>query len=429
MRVGFFDRVITPPLGYEMPGGFNKRYATGVRDDLRANAIYIENFGTAAVLISVDCVSFDGEFAAIVRGVVQEYARVPARNVLVAATHDHSAGPTADVLMSEKNAVYCKWAAEQAGSAAVGAMQRATEAKVGWETADVSGLGFNRRWFVRGREDVVTNPGRIPFEDRLRPAGPVDEQVIAFGAWDEDGQLLGALVNFTCHTTLMSGQRYSADYPGELRRQLGVPIVYLNGAMGDINQIDFSDPDETSQFFGTDAVKAFGSELADGVHEALGKAPRYTSSLIDAYSEIIELELRSPEKKQLAEARALYENDDAEWDTDRIYARELALLDERIATEGPTTQAEIQALKIGDLRIAATPAQPFCQMGLEIKASQENPTMIVSLANGNVGYVGKREHYAEGGYELTLKRGAALAPGAGEQCVAASIWALDKLMT
>jgi hypothetical protein len=37
--------------------------------------------------------------------------------------------------------------------------------------------------------------------DIIDYAGPIDPQVGVLGAWDEQGKLLGTIVNFSCHAT------------------------------------------------------------------------------------------------------------------------------------------------------------------------------------------------------------------------------------
>ena len=79
------------------------------------------------------------------------------------------------------------------------------------------------------------------------------------------------------------------------------------------------------------------------------------------------------------------------------------------------------------MAITAAPLQPFCELGLSIKAAVGRNVMVTSLANGCLGYIGPLLAYQEGGYELTLKRTSRLAPGSGERYVDAAIAALGKL--
>ena len=65
----------------------------------------------------------------------------------------------------------------------------------------------------------------------------------------------------------------------------------------------------------------------------------------------------------------------------------------------------LQALRIGDLGIAAIPCEVFVEIGLEIKKkSPFATTFTTSLANGYNGYLPTPEHHRLGGYETWRAR-------------------------
>jgi hypothetical protein len=69
----------------------------------------------------------------------------------------------------------------------------------------------------------------------------------------------------------------------------------------------------------------------------------------------------------------------------------------------PRMEVPLQALRIGDLSIAAIPFETFVEMGLELKAKSPFPdTFVVSLANGSYGYLPTAAHHQLGGYETWL---------------------------
>lgn len=428
MQAGFFSRTITPPVGYEMPGGFQKRFATGIADDLGANAVYIESPDAAVAIVSIDCVSFDEDVATAARALIGEHTGLPASSVLLAATHTHSGGPTGEVLMSEKHPWYCTWVAEQAATAVICARENATDATVGSGSATVEGIGHNRRWHIADGT-VQTNPGRVPLEQRMRPAGPVDDELSVIGIWDLNGAALGAVINYTCHSTFMSGLCYSADYPGAIARHLGLPVVFLGGAMGDINQIDFSDPGDRGRYTGPEYTDQTGRKLAAAAEQVLQTAARGAdpAALLSSRSDTTRLPLRRPQPDEVEQAAAVWERAGGQLSTEQIYAREIVLLDAMVAESGSMVPCELQSMRIGRMAITAAPLQPFCELGLAIKAAVGRNTMVVSLANGCLGYLGPLLAYAEGGYELTLKRTSRLAPGSGERYVDAAIAALGQI--
>jgi hypothetical protein len=75
---------------------------------------------------------------------------------------------------------------------------------------------------------------------------------------------------------------------------------------------------------------------------------------------------------------------------------------------------EVQVLQVGDAAFLSLPGEPFTSLGKAIrKDSPFRHLIIAALANefGAVSYIGTREEYELGGYELTHT---AIAPGAGE---------------
>ena len=82
----------------------------------------------------------------------------------------------------------------------------------------------------------------------LEPAGPTDPEVGVIGAWDaRDGKLLGCVVNFACHATTSPGG-ISANYIYYLEKVIqgyygkDAVVVFLNGASGDVTQVDNRSP-------------------------------------------------------------------------------------------------------------------------------------------------------------------------------------------
>ena len=82
------------------------------------------------------------------------------------------------------------------------------------------------------------------------------------------------------------------------------------------------------------------------------------------------------------------------------------------AAVGPALDVDITVLAFGSVAIVGVPAEYFTALGRQIKNRSPFPlTMVVTLANGNVGYVGERHNYEEGGYETTSSISC---PGTGE---------------
>mgnify|MGYP001058421014 FL=1 len=82
---------ITPPVGIDMVGG---GLSMGIHDDLLAKALVLSDGATSLAVISADLLNFDMNIVNDVRGMIEERAGIPRRNVLIAASHNHASPVT-----------------------------------------------------------------------------------------------------------------------------------------------------------------------------------------------------------------------------------------------------------------------------------------------------------------------------------------------
>jgi len=409
LQAGFSRIEITPPLAYEIPGGFFKNFATDIHDPLFVRAAWLDDGDTAIAIVSVECVFFTDECYARARELAREWLGQDFA-LLMAATHTHSGGPTGDVLMSEADPRYVNWVAEQAATAITLAAKRALPCQLGAGVGAAEGVAFNRRFRMKDGT-TRTNPG-FQNPDMVERLGP-DDPAVPFIAAFHGGDIAGCIVNFACHSTFMGGSAYSGDYAAQIEQSLGYPTVFLPGAIGDVNQCDFVDG-KKEEASGEGAASRAGRVIKEGIMGELMEVIGEPNPVLRAKSQTIDLPLRGPTPEQVAEAKETWANR-GEMTTKEVYARELILLDEMLQQQD-SISCRLQALQIGPMRIGAAAVQPFCQIGLDVKEGF-GPAMFVGLANGHLGYVGYEHHYVEGGYELDLKRTSKLAPGTGETIV------------
>jgi neutral ceramidase len=65
----------------------------------------------------------------------------------------------------------------------------------------------------------------------------------------------------------------------------------------------------------------------------------------------------------------------------------------------------VQALRIGTVCLTAWPCEPFCELGLEVKARSSAPFPVaLGYSNGLIGYVPTAREFAFGGYEPTVSQ-------------------------
>ncbi|HYF37443.1 MAG TPA: hypothetical protein VD994_19230, partial [Prosthecobacter sp.] len=270
--------------------------------------------------------------------------------------------------------------------------------------------------------------------DILEYAGPIDPQVGVIGAWDLQGNLLGVTVNYACHATTNPGG-ISANWIYYLEKTIQgsldtrAPVVFLQGACGDITQVDNL---STYQRPAPEAwSRLVGGRVGAEAVKVLLSAPRITAAPVDARQKVLSIPRRKPAPARVQRCLELVKagkptGDTSEW----TFAKEILMLD-YLCQVTPNVDCEVQAIQVGPAAFVTNPAEYFVQFGLDIKKGSPFPfTFPVELANGIVGYVPTEEAFGPngGGYETRLTAYSNLVITAGRTMADTGI-ALTKEMT
>jgi hypothetical protein len=236
---------------------------------------------------------------------------------------------------------------------------------------------------------------------------------------------LGCIVNFACHATHMNGLLYSADYVRWIVDTLqaiygpGFGVVYLNGACGDVTQMDNRSPRPGE--FGPYWCERTGRVVAGAALQAFARLELIAGATVAANATRVRANIRASTPAQCRAARALLAQKaiTAE-DVETIYANELLQV-EALRRNWPWRRLEIMGVRIADAWFWGVPAEFFQAFALEVRAASPfTLTCCVELANGYNGYVCTREAFAGGGYEVRTARSSLLEPDTGQRIVAAA---------
>jgi hypothetical protein len=274
-----------------------------------------------------------------------------------------------------------------------------------------------------GRE--ITHPGKpgtAHHDAIVRPAGPVDESVGVLAARAPDGQVLGLVVHFSCHSTVVGGTKFSADYAGYLRAHLrsrlgpDLPVVFLLGACGDVTQVDNRAP---GRDFGPDHADMMGRLLAGETLRTLNRMTWLDDAPVRVAVETARCAIR-PEPDPKAEAPAFGLG--SGWD--EVFERERkAVAEQRAKT--PVLDCEVQAVRVGPLGVVSNGSEFFADLGLRLKDASPLPTTwVATLTNEYLGYVCTPQAFVSGGYEPRTARSSKLAIDAGQRLIEAGVKAL-----
>jgi len=424
MRCGACEIVITPPLGSEIPGQFADRRISEVKDELYVKAIAIESGGETLLLVVVDALFVLATETERIRQRIHTFTEVAPERVMVSATHTHTGPP----IWPGQDEAYLAELVRKSADAAILAYRRRRPARIGFGAGREADIAFNRRFRMKDGT-VQTNPGYgNPL--LLEPEGPADPEVLVARIDDEEGRPLAVITNFACHPDTVGGTEACGDYPGSLSRCLKLALgaqtvsLFVQGASGNVNHRDFLRPCPID----ADHYDKMGKILAGEVLRVREKItmPGDGQPLpLGAVRSRFPLVYRQATEDEAAEARQTVQSPDAR-PIERILAERLLQ-----TMENPVREAEmeIQAFRIGELAVAGLPGELFAELGLRLKAEAPYAGLIVNtICNGtNTGYVGTREAYANGGYEMRLRNFSRNAPGTGELFVDKALELLRQL--
>src|SRR5204862_263515 len=82
---------ITPEIGGRLVGGFHPEISTTVHDELQARCLVFDNGETRMVLVVCDSLGLAQSVCDAARSLIHAENAIPEENVLICATHTHSA--------------------------------------------------------------------------------------------------------------------------------------------------------------------------------------------------------------------------------------------------------------------------------------------------------------------------------------------------
>ena len=419
LKAGSASANITPPLGTRIPGGFRPRYAENVDDELFAKAVVIDNGTTRIAIVTCDLIAIPEKIADAAKARIADRCDIPAAHVMVNATHTHTAVAIADLLGVDEDPGYTEWVPLKIADAVELAVWRLKPARVGFASVEEERITFNRRWHMKDGT-VRFNPG-IENPDLIKPTGTIDPEVAMMFVEADDGTPISAVANFSLHYIgTDNGNALSADYFGHfdrlMRHYLGDTCISLlwNAASGQINNTDFSGRTKWTASGHQQAVK-MANVLAG--HFIVEKQLMEMHETLDLSGDLATLTFQrkeiTAEDLEVAEqvlsvpqgTYDAYETGPFSWVVGQpipqalvdVYAHEC----QRLAKLPAQMTAPVQVIRLGEAAIVALPGEVFVETGMNIKAkSNANPTFLVSLANGYIGYIcTDKALIEEGGYE------------------------------
>jgi neutral ceramidase len=422
MRTGFAEVRLDDCCEFRMGGTFTFYMSSQVQfhTPLFASAWAVEAGESSFIWVSADVARFAEEDADRIREDISERTGLPFDQVLVSATHTHS-GPTARPSISpyfpSTDLSYFEKFGKKIAEAGVQAWNNIGEAYISYGRCNENKCVHNRRYFMESGESMM-EPGGPEFPGRLMKEGPEDSelQVIWFMKEKEYDvnrieKPLGIIVNYSSHPSELYNLPYlSADFPGVMRRILkavygDIPVIYLQGCCGNLTPRDHESDASWGHYI--DGTERVGTVLAADVMRIMSLV-RERSDVSDIRIKTAKCRLNLREVtdgdiKKSNEVFELLEKDRAAFDAldvkDKAFANKVRNLLKK-HEKGSFEDVPISAVRLDDIIFLTNPAELFCEYQLDIKKRLGPKTVCVELTNGGICYIGTKQAYLLGGYEV-----------------------------
>lgn len=416
---------ITPKLGVSLDGPISKNGpVTGIHDRLHARAIVMDDTRQRIAIVVCDACIVGQDVFDAAKAQIADRIGLPPDHVLTAATHTHAAPRTMHIANGPLDDEYHGFLATRIADAVEAANANLASAEIGFGSFDKPEFVRCRRFLCRA-DSVSANPfGQTGERCKsvsgqssgvIEPAGPVDPQVSILSIRHDDGSPLAVLANFSVHYCGGYARgKVSADYFGSFATALEERLpagdehadfvaIMSNGTSGNTGSITG----------GRTSLPAFawleqsGQILADEAAEVVAATKHRNDVTLDMRQSDLELAVRRPDEEREAWARDILAGKQTgsghRWT--RVFAQEAV----HLTSYPPTMTLKLQAIRIGDVAIAAVPCEVFAETGLAIKRqSPHAQTFTMELANGYAGYLPPPEQHAIGGYETWPARSSCL---------------------
>ena len=178
---------ITPWMGISINGNMTDHKGANVHDQLHARALVLDDGRTRLAIVVADSCMIYREIFDAAKKLIHERTGMTVENILMSATHTHSAPASASVFQSEADAEYQHFLTLRLADAVQQAIANLAPSQIGWGVGSEPRHVFNRRWRMKpgvvikdvwgNTNDLVKMNPSPGSPDLLEPAGPVDPEV------------------------------------------------------------------------------------------------------------------------------------------------------------------------------------------------------------------------------------------------------------
>lgn len=435
LHAGFGRASIMPKTSVPLAGGdWTKRYSTGEMDDLSITCVALRQQEQTILLYSMDLITATDNFVDPTKAAVSKATGVPQENILMNATHTHSAPAIRNDF--EGVVEYRELFFKAAVQAATDAISDLAGTEICYGSTMTEGMAFVRHYLLSDGSYAGSNFGNFENGEILGHSTEADGdlQLVKFARKDKKDILL---MSFPAHATFNGGSaqtKLSADFPGITRAYVeenaDVLAAYFIGAAGD--QISRSSIEGEGKFQ-KDEYRPYGEALGKYAVDALDGLTKLKKSDMALSTATYTGKSNKEKVEKFLEAKsviAIAREYGVSAPETIAAARENGFSSyyEANAVKGrvsapPTRSMELRVMKLGNLGFVFAPYEMFSTQGMYIKEQADcDMTFIVTNSEGDMGYIPSSKGIEIGCYEACVTD---FAPGTAETLAEEFVKLLD----
>jgi hypothetical protein len=355
IRAGIAVRVVTPDPLLPLVGGVGASHPAARKDgDLTVRAFVLDDGTTRVAIVSTDFLGFPSTLGKKVRAAVKG---IPAENILIGATHTHSAPDTYG--FPDRNGTtssdpkFLEMVCQRAAEAINEALAKAQPARIKIATGEAHGkIAYNY------------------YAEQL-----YDPRCHVIQALDESGKAIATLVNYAIHPEVLGSDAgtCSPDLVGPLYDEIaakgGGTGIFMNSAQGGMVTADNRLPNRGESRSWAECQR-IGTLLADEALRIIGDAQPQDSPKLFCAARTLTLPVDSPLMRQLLKA----------------------LPGGSPQADSVTTQFNL--INLGNAQILTIPGEALPNIGYYLKRKMRGEhNLLFGLTNDAFGYILTKEDF------------------------------------
>lgn len=366
--------------------GYGARQSTGVNDRLYHRIAVLDDGKVTIFLISTDIAVLSPAYVDTVKEHIRKELGIEPERIWWTVTHTHSApdvGPPGlpAIFMPERykqassgqsNVAYTEFQEKKLIEGLKQVRAQLQPARIGL------GVGFSTANINRRALDL---DGKVRLG--MNPDRPADRQIGLIRLEKLDGGIIALIANYAIHGTVLGSANLSisGDAPGVVAQyvgeKIGAPMLFINGAEGDMAPIYSGYPDPPKGHLGE-----FRLLLGNRILEANDRIVEKATDVSLTETQVV---VETPLRRELT------------WPSDlKQYSR--------VVGGGTLVRIPVWFLQINHEAVVwGAPLELFCQIAMDVRAKSRFPfTFYFGLLNGTLDYLPTAEAVREQGYEPSV---------------------------